>query len=327
MDFGKIDLLEKPVSRLVLGTMIIDSQQQERSSALLDAAVAHGITTLDTAHIYAGGWSERGIGNWMEERGNREELVILTKGALPNDDRARVTPYDITSDLHDSLARLKTDYVDIYLLHRDDISVPVGPIVETLNEHKEAGKIRTFGGSNWTHDRIQEANDYAASKGLQGFTASSPNYSLAEQVDNPWGPGCVTIGGKSEKPARDWYAQSGMGIFAYSSLARGMMTGRLTRENYQELADDACRTAYCHEENFLRLDRLQKLAPEKDLTVAELALAWVLSQNKAAGLNVFAIVGTANEAEIQSCLKALEASTKSLAPAELAWLNLESEAL
>ena len=174
MQYGKIVGVNKPVSRLVLGTMIVDSREQERSNALLDAVVAHGGNTLDTANVYAGGNSERGIGQWMQARGNRDDLVILTKGSHPNADRQRVTPFDLTSDLYDSFARLKTDYIDIYLLHRDNMALPVGPIVEILNEHHAAGRIGAFGGSNWTYERLAEANDYAAKHGLGTLYRQQP---------------------------------------------------------------------------------------------------------------------------------------------------------
>ncbi|MBM3210838.1 aldo/keto reductase, partial [Candidatus Poribacteria bacterium] len=169
MLYGSVKGVDKSVSRLVLGTMIINARELEKSFSLMDAAIELGCTTLDTAHVYG---SEGAIGRWMEERKNRDKVIILTKGAHPNADRKRVTPFDITADMHDSLARLKTDYIDIYLLHRDDPDVPVGPIVECLNEHLRAGRIKAFGGSNWRHERIQEANDYAQSHGLVPFTAS-----------------------------------------------------------------------------------------------------------------------------------------------------------
>ncbi|HHX63326.1 MAG TPA: aldo/keto reductase, partial [Chloroflexi bacterium] len=159
MEYGTIPGINKPVSRLLLGTMIITADEQERSNALLDAALAHGGNALDTAHVYAGGNSERAIGAWMEARGNRDEVVIVSKGCHPNRDRRRVSPHDLTSDLMDSLARLRTDYIDLYLLHRDDVDVPVSVIVDTLNEHHAAGRIHAFGGSNWTHTRLQEANE------------------------------------------------------------------------------------------------------------------------------------------------------------------------
>ena len=136
----------------------------------------------------------------------------------------RVTPEDIAADLDESLRQLGLDTIDLYLLHRDDPDVPVGPIVEALNEHLRGGKIRAFGGSNWTHERIAEANAYAADHGLVPFVASSPQFSLVEQVDEPW-PGCISIGGPDNAAARDWYQNNQMAMFAWSSLAGGFLSG------------------------------------------------------------------------------------------------------
>ena len=235
----------------------------------------------------------------MQKRGNREQLVILAKGCHPNGDRARATPYDIGADLLDTLARLKISYVDMWVLHRDDTRVPVGPIVEALNEHLRAGRVRAFGGSNWTHQRLAEANGYAKAKGLTGFAVSSPNFGLAEQVQDPWGPGCVTISGPQHAAARSWYADTGTAIFAYSSLARGLFSGRVKSASAvadSAALDDAARTAYCHAVNFARLARAEQLAGKKGLSVAQIATAWILSQP----LPVFALVGAANRSELES---------------------------
>lgn len=320
MLYGSVKGVDKSVSRLVLGTMIINARELEKSFSLMDAAIELGCTTLDTAHVYG---SEGAIGRWMEERKNRDKVIILTKGAHPNADRKRVTPFDITADMHDSLARLKTDYIDIYLLHRDDPDVPVGPIVECLNEHLRAGRIKAFGGSNWRHERIQEANDYAQSYGLVPFTASSPNFGLAEQVEDPWGPGCVSLSGPGEVKVREWYQKTQMPIFAYSSLGRGFFSGRITRENFLELKekgmiDGACLRAYCHEVNFKRLERVQILAREKGMTVPQIATAYIMNQN----LNVFALIGAVSREEFQANV---EASKLKLTPEELEWLDLRRE--
>ncbi len=306
--------VDKPVSRVVLGTMIVNHAHQERSEELLDAALDLGITTLDTAQVYG---SEPAIGQWLAKRGNREQVVILTKGAHHNEWRQRVTPFDIAADLHDSLAKLRTTYVDIYMLHRDDLSQPVGPIVEALNEHLRAGRIRSFGGSNWTHQRVREANEYAASHGLVGFTSSSPNFGLAEQVQDPWGPGCVTLSGPQNAEARAWYAKNNVAVFAYSSLGRGLFSGRVTRANLAEdvaKLDGASRTAYCHEVNFARLDRCAELARKKGLSVPQVATAWILSQP----LPVFALVGAANRSELESTIAG--AAVK-LTAEEARWLD------
>jgi len=321
MHYGAIPGIAKPVARLILGTMIISAQELERSFALLDAVFEMGGNALDTAHVYAGGNSERGIGQWMRARGNREQVVIISKGCHHNADRKRVTPFDLAADLHDSLARLQTDYVDVYLLHRDDPSLPVGPIVEALNEHWRAGRIRAFGGSNWTHERIQTANDYAAAQGLQPFTASSPNYGLAEQVLDPWGPGCVTLSGPQNTAARSWYQGSQMPVLAYSSLGRGFFSGRITPENYEETRgslDKACLTAYCHDVNFRRLERAMALARERSATVPQIALAYILNSP----LNVFPLIGAATGEEFAQNLAALDLP---LSGVERAWLNLEQD--
>src|SRR5690606_21816246 len=119
--------------RIVQGTVMISPDDQDAANDLLDAVYEHGGRTIDTAHGYGGGKSERALGAWLASRGVRDEIVILGKGAHPYDGRKRVTPEDITSDLHESLERMGIDVIDLYVLHRDDPDLPVGPIVEILN--------------------------------------------------------------------------------------------------------------------------------------------------------------------------------------------------
>jgi aryl-alcohol dehydrogenase-like predicted oxidoreductase len=322
MQYGKVAGIDKPISRLAQGTVMLNTRELDKGFALLDDIFGLGCTTFDTAQSYGGGESERTIGRWMEARGNRDKVVIITKAAHPSLDRKRVTPFDISSDLHDSLARLKTDYIDLYLLHRDDPTLPVGPLVEVLNEHHRAGKIRVFGGSNWTHQRVQEANEYAAAHGLVPFTISSPNFSLAEQFKPPW-PECLTISGPQNADAREWYVKNQMPLFTWSSLAGGFFSGRFTRDNlksFDNALDKVCIEAYCYEPNFKRLDRVRQLAQEKGLTIPQIATAYVMSQP----LNIFAIVGSATGAEFK---QNMEASDLRLSPEEIAWLELKTDDL
>jgi len=149
MQYLALPGLDKPVSRIVQGTVMLNSKNEAEGHALLDAVFEAGCTTFDTAHVYGNGDVERVFGRWINSRGIRDKVVILDKGAHHNQDRKRVTSFDITADIHDSLARLQTDYIDMYALHRDDPSVPVDDIVRTLHEHKEAGDIGVYGGSNW----------------------------------------------------------------------------------------------------------------------------------------------------------------------------------
>jgi aryl-alcohol dehydrogenase-like predicted oxidoreductase len=320
MQYSHLAGIDKPIARLIQGTVMVNSEDLDRSFQLLDDIFELGCTTFDTAHHYNNGDSERILGRWIHERGLRDQVVIIDKGAHFNDDRQRVTPFDITADLHDSLARFKLDTIDLYLLHRDDPSVPVGPIVEVLNEHLQAGKIRAFGGSNWSPERIQAANAYAEANGLVPFVASSPNFSLAEQATPPW-PGCISISGPQGEAARAWYADTQMALFTWSSLAGGFFSGRFTRHNldsFESYLDKLCVTSYCFENNFKRLDRAKLLAAEKGLSLPQIALAYVLCQP----LNIFALVGCQNGAEFKANLEAIELE---LTAKEIAWLELRSD--
>ena len=320
MRYGQMVGIEKPISRLVQGTVMVSSSRLEQSFRLLDEVYALGCTTFDTAHVYGDGDCERTVGRWVRERGLREQVVIIGKGPHHSVDRKRVTPFDITADIYDSLARFQFDYIDLYLLHRDDPTVPVGPIVETLNEQQQAGRIHLFGASNWTIERIQEANAYAAAHGLNPFVASSPNFSLAEQIKAPW-PDCITISGPANKPARAWYEETQMPLFTWSSLAGGFFSGRFTRNNldtFTDYFDKLCVESYCIEENFQRLDRATQLAKEKGLTLPQIALAYVMNQP----LNLWTLVGCQNGEEFAANVAA---SDVNLSAEEMAWLALERE--
>jgi aryl-alcohol dehydrogenase-like predicted oxidoreductase len=316
MNYGRLPGLDKDISRLVQGTVMINGDDTQKEFSLLDGIYELGCTTFDTAHVYGGGSNERAVGQWVQENNLREKVVIIAKGAHHNQDRQRVTPHDITADIYDSLARFKFEYLDLYILHRDDPNVPVGPIVEVLNEHQKAGRIRAFGGSNWSHERIDAANRYVAEHGLIPFIASSPNFSLAEQVKEPW-DNCISIGGPKGKAPRTYYSQHQTPLFTWSSLAGGFFSGRFRRDNletFTEYLDKLCVMCYCVEENFQRLDRAEELAKQKGLTLPQIAMSYVISQP----LNVFALVGCATPAEFKDNLAA--ASVK-LSQEELSWLE------
>ena len=322
MQYGIVEGIDKKISRIVQGCIMLNRDKQKDGFELLDAAFEAGITAYDTAQIYAGGEADRMLGLWMEERSNRDEIVVIGKGAHLNGDRNRVTPFDIASDMADSLARLRTDYIDLYLLHRDDLSVPVGPLVEALNEHHAAGRIHRFGGSNWTTKRLEEANEYAEKHNLLPFTISSPNFSLAEQIEEPW-TDCLSISGPKHTKEREWYISQGMPLFTWSSVARGFFSGKITSDNAESLRDQfdgSMPKSYYHPDNFKRLDRAWELAEYKGLSVAQIALSYVTSYP----LNIFALVGSMNAKEIASNVKALETQ---LSEKELSWLDLRSEML
>lgn len=318
MEYTKINGIDKKASKFFMGTLFMFSSEKEKHFKTLDAAYDLGITCFDTARAYD---AEDTVGEWMQKRGNREDIILLSKGGHPSDYRQRITPYDIDSDLFESLAQLQTDYLDIYLLHRDNPELPVGPIIEKLNEHHAAGRMKVFGGSNWTHQRLEEANEYAYKHGLVPMTISSPNFSLAEQVKNPFAAGCVTIAGNANADAQAWYTKNQMPVLAYSSIARGFFSGRVSRELLAadpEKIDMFCRIGYCYEENFVRLDRVKEIAEEKGCSIPQVAMAYVLDSP----LNTFPVIGAANLAELESTIGSLNVK---LTPQEVLYLELKTD--
>ena len=321
VSFGRVTGIDKPISRLVQGTMGFRENASDAAFAVLDEAFGLGCTALDTAHVYGGGESERLVGQWIHDRGVRDQVVIIGKGCEPNADRPRVTPFDVTADLHDSLARLRTDHIDLYLLHVDDPVKPVGPLVGVLNDHLRAGLISAYGVSNWTHERIAEANACAAANGLRPIAASSVHLSLAEQVRPPW-PGNLSVGGEAGHAAREWYVRERLPLFAWSSLAGGFFSGRFTRTNWRTFDEYFAKISaetYCSEDNFQRLDRAAELGSRSGLTATQVALAWVLAQP----VEIFALVGSSTPEEVRSNMHALDVR---LSDSEVAWLSTGRDA-
>jgi len=268
--------------------------------------------------------AEKSLGKWIADRGLRDKVVILSKCGHPDmNGNKRINEVEIRKDFEQSSEYLQTDYIDIYLLHRDDPDVEAGIIVEILNAMHAEGKIGAFGGSNWTHRRIEEANEYAYKKNLIPFTVSSPNFGLAEQVQDPWGGGCVTISGPSNEDARKWYEQNRMPVIAYSSLGRGFFSGRLKsweKDRVEEILDKPAISGYAYTDNFERLRRCEELAEIKGVSVPQIAMAWLFHQK----VNTFAIVSTPNSAQMQENIDALSIG---LSGKELLYLNLEVDSI
>ena len=304
MKYFNIDGVREPVSRVISGTaQYEDWMREEPLFEVLDAALECGITAIDSGREYADGAAERAIGNWLQSRGCRDKMVLISKGGHHDDIRKRATPYDVTADIMDSLLLYQTDHIDIYMLHRDDETQPVGPIMEMLNEHYSAGRISTFGASNWSLSRFQEANAYAAARGLRPFTVVSPHFSLGEMMGDPFGGGCISLTGDAMAKSREWFAAQKIPVLAYSSLCMGVFSGRITKGNYEEsfaqgMLPEPAHRVYCHDANFERLSRAQELANQKNVPVAAIALAYVVNAYECAGLNAFALAAGANKAEV-----------------------------
>jgi aryl-alcohol dehydrogenase-like predicted oxidoreductase len=323
MRYINIPQLEKPVSVIGLGTAsrLFTPDTYDRAAELLERFLKAGGNCIDTAHIYGFGDSEKTLGRWIQESGLRSELVLITKGCHPAVDRqdifgspwvSRLTPEAMRADLSESLERLQTEYIDLYLLHRDDESVEVGPLVDALNQEQARGRIRVFGVSNWHVERIAEANDYAAQHGLNGIVVSSPNLSLARPKIMLF-PGTLF----ADEETRQWHRTHQLPLLAWSSLATGFMSGKFKPD---EPSDENMTQVYYSEENFERLRRAQELAARKNVTVTQIGLAYVLLQ----AFPVIALVGPTTVSNLDGVLGALNVE---LNLEEIKFLDLESGTL
>ena len=287
---------------------------KEEQFAAIDELWDMGLNAYDCA----AGYGEKMLGEYLQSRGRTDEAIILTKGCHHNAFRKRVTPYDLLSDFHDSLAKLHREYIDIYMLHRDDETVPVGEIITTLSKLQKEGKIGIYGASNWSMKRFREANAFAEANGMDGFRAVSPHYSLAHQIVDPWGGG-VSITGPEHADDRKWLAEENIPVFAYSSMSGGFISGMFKsgdKEGAKKLLSPPAMKGYYADENFERLARAEQLADKYSVSVAQIAMAWLFNQD----LQVIPLQGGENAAMYA---QTLEASKIALTPYEVKWLNLE----
>ena len=305
MAYGNIANLDRRVSRLIMG---VDNQRTFPHVAIMfDDFFAKGGNTFDTAYIYGGGSQERLLGNWIKTRGVRDQVNVIVKGCHT----PWAYPIALTVQLKESLERLKIDAADSYMMHRDNPDVPVGEFVDVMNEHVRAGRIKTFGGSNWSLERVQAANDYAASKGLQGFSVVSNNFSLARMVSPVW-TGCVAA---SDPESRAWFARTRTALLSWSSQARGFfIPGRAAPEKKE---DEELVRCWYSPDNFDRLKRANELAAKRNVAPINIALAYVLAQP----VPTFALVGPRQLEETRTTMPGL---TVTLTPDEVKWLNLEA---
>lgn len=310
---------EKKISRIVYGCCnSLLNNGQTGAEEFLEEVFKLGINAFDTARQY--NESENTIGKWIDKYGRREEVVLVTKGCHPDSKGSRLSSECLLHDLEESLRCLRTDYIDIYMLHRDDLDCDVPKIIELFNELKTKGKLKSFGVSNWTTDRISLANEYAYKHNLEGFSFSSPQFSVLEQVKDPWGWNCVTIGGKANREQREWYRLNRTPVFAWSSLAGGMASGKVKSYNLLSLKRKLGAEnygAYVCVENLKKLRTMEKIAKKRRIHVSQVALSWLMSQ----GLDVYPICTSTNIGRIKLMKEALdiklsEDEIKSIAPVD-----------
>ncbi|ANV27652.1 aldo/keto reductase [Agrobacterium pusense] len=295
--------LAKPASVVALGFEFFPNFAS--ASLTLDAFYEAGGNLFDTAYVYGGGKTEAIFGDWHTSRNvPREEIVLIGKGAHS----PLCYPDMIAKQLDQSLERLKTDYVDVYFMHRDNLDIPVGEFVDAMDAEVRRGRIRgIFGGSNWTRERMDEAAAYAQKNGKQAPGALSNNFSLAEMLDPIWA-GCVAA---SDDEWKEWLKSRQIPNFAWSSQGRGFFTERAGRDKHDD--EEIVRVWYS-DRNFVRRDRAIELAQKLGRHPIHIALAYVIAQP----FPVIPLIGPRTIAELEDSLSALDIA---LTDEQVKWLE------
>ena len=294
------------VSELCLGAWINfgDRIEDEQTFAVLDAAVEAGIDFFDTADIYAGGKAEEVMGRWMKHK-DRRALTVATKcmGKMwegPNGQGA--SRKHIMDACDDSLRRLQTDYIDVYQIHWMDRETPLEETMRALDNLVRCGKVRYIGCSNFDSEMIGEAARISEQYNLHKFISSQPIYSmLVRDVEGSHVARCL---------------KEGLGLIPYSPLAQGLLSDKYLGGTVPEGSRGAGNEDW--EKNLReKLPTLQKLgefAKARELTLSQLALAWLLHQPAMAA----PIIGASRPEQVHENAKATEVK---LSAEELAQLE------
>lgn len=277
----KNDKYEIKLPSLTLGTG--DFKRHDNDEVyfeLLDTYAACGGWCIDTARVYCD-WLENGhnssegvIGRWMKSRGNRDKIVLATKGGHPamgHMDENRLSREDLEKDINDSLECLGTDFVDIFFLHRDDTSVPVEDIMPVLNDIYLSGKAHFIGVSNWTCDRIQAANEFAAKNGMEPIRISQIYYSLAHASSSILGDNTLVCMDTREF---QWYSKNKFPLMAFSPQAKGFFAKLAKGDAAQYLPEGQ----YASTANLARLARVKALSEKTGDSPSVIPIGYLSSQ-------------------------------------------------
>ncbi|WP_225878532.1 aldo/keto reductase [Spongiactinospora rosea] len=248
------------------------SASPAESFRVLDAYTAAGGNFIDTADSYSawapgneGGESERIIGDWLASRRNRADVVIATKVSAHPQHRG-LAPATIAAAAEDSLRRLRTDHIDLYYTHFDDLSVPVEDIIAALDRLVTQGKVRAIAASNITPERLEASLAFSAREGCARYVALQPHYNLMEREFY-------------ETSLRPIALRHDLAVFPYFSLAAGFLTGKYRPGEPIDSVREPRVTKYLGTERGHRvLATIDQIAATRATYPATIALAWLLAQ-------------------------------------------------
>lgn len=289
MRYRKLGNSDLNVSVLCLGGNIFGHFcNEEETKKIIDFAIEYGINFIDTANVYGDGLSETYIGKALKGRRNR--FIIATKAGLRSDQKPEniFTKEYISKSIEESLQRLQTDYIDLYQIHHFDTTVPVEETIKVLNELIESGKVRYIGCSNYSLKQLQRSINL---KFKHKFISSQIPYNLLDQ---------------STELEIAFCKENDIGVLAYQSLARGLLTGKYDNvdkfpDGSRALVSDSIRKQITPEKITL-VNKLKAFANEQGHSVTALALSWILRNGEISS----AIIGVRSIQQLKDCIAAID---------------------
>jgi aryl-alcohol dehydrogenase-like predicted oxidoreductase len=289
------------LSRIALGSTYFGTTIPKTTAfSLLDTFATHNGTTIDTARLYGQdfpggpGASEEVIGEWLRETGMRKHMVIVSKGLNHDLNRkSRYSEKNLWQDLNQSRDALGCETLDLYFLHRDDCQIPVGEIMEMMAPVVTSGAARAIGASNWSIERIEKANEYAATHNLPEFVASEIQWSLA--VSTPASFNDETLVCMNDLSLA-WYLKKKLPVFAYSPQAKGLFSKVIA--NGMDNLSIKIRNRFINETNLKRIEQVRQLSKERDLSPAAIVMGYLASHEHP----TIAIAGCSNTEQLQDSL-------------------------
>jgi aryl-alcohol dehydrogenase-like predicted oxidoreductase len=274
----KIERTDLRVSAFCFGGNVFGWTCDEPTSfAVLDTFVEAGGNFVDTADVYSawvpghvGGESETILGSWLHARKNRDHIVIATKvGARMAGDPQKegLAQRYIMQEVEESLRRLRTDYIDLYQAHFDDLKTPLEETLSAFNDLVKQGKVRSIGASNYKAPRLAEALRISNEHRYARYVTLQPNYSLAhrEEYEHELEPLCQ---------------REGIGVISYSSLASRFLTGKYRpgQKLPASQRSQSVQNKYMNERGFAILGQAEQVAKNHHASIAQVALAWLIAR-------------------------------------------------
>ncbi|GIL34034.1 aldo/keto reductase family protein [Phycicoccus sp. DTK01] len=298
MDFRYLGNSGLKISEITYGNWLTHGSQveNEAATACVRAALDHGISTFDTADVYANTKAESVLGEALKGE-RRESLEIFTKVYWPTGPGGKndtgLSRKHIMESINGSLQRLQTDYVDLYQAHRYDTETPLEETMQAFADVVRQGKALYIGVSEWTADQIRAGHALAKDLGIQ-LISSQPQYSMLWRVIEPEVvPACEELG---------------IGQIVWSPIAQGVLTGKYKPGEAPPAGSRATDVKggadmikrFMDDELLTRVQKLQPIADEAGLTMAQLAIAWVLQNDNVSA----ALVGASRPEQVESNVKA-----------------------